>query len=1285
MKKFCTYFNILTLAAMLMVGVDNAWGAWAGSGKGTQVNGVWYVLNSSSEISVGLWGTSEALELSGPGAVLTFQAKRQTAAFNSGFYAQQSTDKGANWSKLCDISCSTSYADKSQNVENNVTSIRFKHDSPGSLTKYVRNVKVTMATYFENPSKSALAYNEDKIGKDSVQKVTIAWCNTPNMTWRVENNGGDDVTTQDVEVTWDYNSEPGKYNTSTLSVKFTRAHAGTLKANLIISSGSVSKTIALTGEAGREMDEVSFETGRSIILMDEEYDADWAVCNSGTAITYTSSDPSVLKIENNKIIAVARGVVTLTASSAGNSEYTSASGSIIVKVRNNADPCESLLLDVTKTVQFKSTDDDNTYALQDGPRGTLKYQWKKLTAITLDGTNKLWGYDSATNKWRELKTLSTPKTSWVDDSYTFTAADQSITKLKWTSSTEDGSKYVRNAAVSQLSYLTPSTKSLNMSEVALCETATAEMTIDYSDLSRIQFQTDAEGLTYEVWQGGVKLTDFSNDCHDYGTYTLKLFYTPAMVGSYTKTFTLSAAGKSETISISGNVTPAVRTLTWDIPSGNTIFATQSLDLDAYASTACEDIAGTVTYTASPAEAVVIDGNHVTFLYKATVTITAHASESDRYTMPATIDKVWTVEKTGVKMVTLPTITSDIHYGDTKSVVTWANDWQAVDVLTETPVEGVINYVGPDNFNAIGEQLLTFNFTPSQLTIYDALQFTVPVTVLPAVSSATATAANITYGQPVSASALTNNGPTEGTWAWAADIQNEVLAVGEHEGLAVVFTPTDPNYSTIHTTVSLTVVEAPADNVFIGTDGDWSNADNWQAGVVPSTTTGVNITVTEGSNLTIGTDATIGNMIVEAGGRVDIADDAAVQVVNDFRIDSRYTSSDEAASGHVSDPGKIAVTGNAYMELTLDPSGQAQRGWYAFSVPFEVDMANGVYAIRGGEQTHIVNAVDYKVQYYSESRRAAGQYGWVRENSTLHPGVLYIITVDNRVEQNIIVFRAANTTMTAAADVPVHMSAAGAAADKGWNGIGNATLGYAQLPAGTKLQVYNFADQCYDQKEADEVALVVGSGAFVQVSDEGTLPLTMVEPHNAATAPHRATARVLDEFRVDLSREDGTECDRLYLSASEEATGEYTIGHDLVKMQPSATKAQLWSSAYGKQLCDVEMPLLANKALVPLTLSTPTDDTYVLSVARTPDDAMLYLTYNGKIIWNLSMSEYYLDLAAGTDSAYGLLMVANNAPAITTGVDDAEQGDGVLKQIIDNKLYITLPNGMIFDATGSKIQ
>ena len=80
-----------------------------------------------------------------------------------------------------------------------------------------------------------------------------------------------------------------------------------------------------------------------------------------------------------------------------------------------------------------------------------------------------------------------------------------------------------------------------------------------------------------------------------------------------------------------------------------------------------------------------------------------------------------------------------------------------------------------------------------------------------------------------------------------------------------------------------------------------------------------------------------------------------------------------------------------------------------------------------------------------------------------------------------------------------------------------------------------------------------------------------------------------------------------------------------------------------------------------------------------DDADLYLTYDGAIIWDLSMSAYELELPQGITEGYGLLLNAK-APNTATGLDDINAETNVQKLVIDDKIFI-LRNGRMFDVTG----
>ena len=150
-----------------------AWstGAWAW-GESTS-----YVAERASEEI--MWTNNEGatITLSGPGATIFFQAKKQAAAAG-GLYVQVSTD-GSNWTTPdgFDIASSlkTSYNDFEKNISTDIKYIRFK--AHGTLRKYVRNVKVTRATTLST-STTSLSFGNVTKGSNKTLNASIDYNNT---------------------------------------------------------------------------------------------------------------------------------------------------------------------------------------------------------------------------------------------------------------------------------------------------------------------------------------------------------------------------------------------------------------------------------------------------------------------------------------------------------------------------------------------------------------------------------------------------------------------------------------------------------------------------------------------------------------------------------------------------------------------------------------------------------------------------------------------------------------------------------------------------------------------------------------------------------------------------------------------------------------------------------------------------------------------------------------------------------------------------------------------------
>ena len=615
--------------------------------------------------------------------------------------------------------------------------------------------------------------------------------------------------------------------------------------------------------------------------------------------------------------------------------------------------------------------------------------------------------------------------------------------------------------------------------------------------------------------------------------------------------------------------------------------------------------------------------------------------------------------------------------------------------------------------------LAVHFTPSS-TNYTELDGIVTLTVKKATPVVTPAATAIEQGQTVSQSVLsTATGNIPGTWTWHDDDADNKPEQGKYT-YHVDFTPDDANNYNALTGIPVTLtVNMPSTFVFSG-KGDWTADGNWNTGTDPSEQVdvivdgnvvistsvtvgsltineGSTVTLTETGSLTLGNEASedrtaYGDLHVEAGGQVILGNGALK--VHDFILDASLGGLDAEAhnktamSGQVTNAEKIEKQGNAYFDLSFDPSGKISYGWYDFTVPFEVNIAGGIYRINSTSDKVMVCGTDFLIMEADEVNRANGGKGWRQfRTGVLKPGKLYTITFDDEVNQNTFRFMwNGNGSLSNGETYNAQFAAGSEESLRGWNGMGNGMLRHGYPKGNYKMQMYNHSTNTYDLVSGKNT-FAVGSAFFVQVNAAGEIDWEKA----AATAdrPLYAPSRVgyeVEEFCLSLRQEDANAAaDVLYFSASEEATEAYVIGHDLLKMgTPTDSKvARLWATKGGKKLCDVEAGLANNNAEAPLSIYAPQTGTYILSADEAPANTSLYLTYNGRVIWNLSYTPYTLDLTKGTTEGYGIKLYVNR---ITTDIEEV-QGDGAqcTKVLMDNKIYIIMPNGAMYDATGKKVQ
>ncbi len=683
----------------------------------------------------------------------------------------------------------------------------------------------------------------------------------------------------------------------------------------------------------------------------------------------------------------------------------------------------------------------------------------------------------------------------------------------------------------------------------------------------------------------------------------------------------------------------------------------------------------------------------------------------------------------------PVITQNLHgsaitYGDALSASTLSGSLTATDYIKipSEEVDGSYGWLQPSALLNAGTQNAIVRFTPTNMDWYEAVDFPVQLTVNRASTDGlTVTGVSeILHGQILGEAVPENTtanpvhgGIVAGEMNWDASLDmEEYKEIGTYH-LPATLVVNDPNYipATLNGTVELTVKSGFA---FKGNNGtDWNDESNWSgpaiglpgasdpvlimSDVVVSTNVtvdamtirqGVKVTVADGGSLTVKNGDAVqrnvyGNLIVEFGGEMEVEN--GTMHVHDFTLKAKLGDVENPGkSGQVFNPASLDVRGNAYFDLALDPSGECSKGWYDFTVPFPVDALNGVTRFRNsdGQERTIQNEVNYAIMDFSESRRLETGYGWKKYRSVMQPGQCYTITIDD--VDNVYRFKkvkdgAFNNQMTAAlayTDVEDN--------HRGWNGLGNGTMAYIDLSAENieKVQVYCHETNSYTAIPMNSYTYVVGSSFFVQAPTASSM---MEYSQEGAThtlrAPKRETA-VISEFALTLAAENATKvADRFYVSASEEASDNYTIGRELTKFgAPTDSKtAQMWTNAYGMKLCDVELSLVNNEANCELGLFAPKSGVYEIAIENAPEDASLYLTYNDQVIWDLTASPYVIDLAKGTTEGYGL-RIAARAPQIATGVEETNaDSQSVRKVLINNTIYLVTPEGKMYDIVGKSVK
>ncbi|MBQ2190504.1 MAG: InlB B-repeat-containing protein, partial [Paludibacteraceae bacterium] len=463
-----------------------------------------------------------------------------------------------------------------------------------------------------------------------------------------------------------------------------------------------------------------------------------------------------------------------------------------------------------------------------------------------------------------------------------------------------------------------------------------------------------------------------------------------------------------------------------------------------------------------------------------------------------------------------------------------------------------------------------------------------------------------------------------------------------------------------------------------------------------------------NNDTIPADVDLTSTTVKVTGALHVAESATLNTNNFILEGSDYTSGELT--------GNVAAA-NVYFDVTRTKSeGESftekfgARIWYAVAVPWEVSVpayqANGgVYRKSGDQWIRMTLGSDYDLIYYNGALRySQGEHTndcwrYVEDDqqeysihTTMQPGKAYMIYMTNATDS--IRFEKAygaalHTTTTSV------VANGGDESDNpnaGWNGIANPATYHAFLNAGTGGTGYRFIPGIaprdggrYMLVSTTDSTMVVGQSVYVKVTAANdNIP---AQAHQANLAPRRVMTEAARETRyvIELTK-NGTPEDRIFIQTTDEKADKYEDGKDLPKISLSTSHGQMWVNRYEQKLSINSAVVENGTTNFPLGLFAPQNGEYMLRMTSEiePGDA-LFVTLNGNIIWDLSASPYPVTLENGTTLEYGLLLVRNNAPTITTDVEHTQEGDTqcVRKYLINNNVYI-LRGGEMYTITGAKV-
>lgn len=350
-----------------------------------------YVLYDENEYSHGAGaGVAHTYELSGPGEILYYSASKgsnMTIYYN--LYVEYSTDN-ATWSEAQNNeSLSSSYKDFSCAIPETARFVRFRFPGGGTLTKYIKNVKVPRKTYVRASS-------------DKTDFGTVYTGSTAQATFTVDystTNGGN-IHLNSSNTNFSFSTEElaataNSDGTKTFTVTYTPnpAQLGQESSIITISDLFYTQQITLTATSAKRENTLEV-IGEQDMKVGDAVDNVYTDKNSDAELSVSMSNEGVVSYDAtaNRLTAIGEGTAAVTFSQNATDLYLAVTKTVTVTVSKNSNTLvmsldkPDLKVEETANVNFTDKNSDGAITASFSVDGIVSYHDGTITALKAGNT-----------------------------------------------------------------------------------------------------------------------------------------------------------------------------------------------------------------------------------------------------------------------------------------------------------------------------------------------------------------------------------------------------------------------------------------------------------------------------------------------------------------------------------------------------------------------------------------------------------------------------------------------------------------------------------------------------------------------------------------------------------------------------------------------------------------------------------------------------------------------------------------------------------------------------------